>query len=103
MDYSHHRTKVFGWVIAGTILGAGIADFCSQLRPLREGTMRGPQAWLEKADRRIPFVMVGCLVGAVLGRSVEWILAAKRQGKSVFAYTVILVLVAIVFVLMAIP
>ena len=82
VDSQHRSAKrrpAFGWLIAGTLVGALIgewlaaAPYSSVLRGNRNGKQWYENNSVKVADRRIPFVLAGCLAGVVLGAVCEFI------------------------------
>lgn len=74
------RRPVFGWVIAGTLVGAVAGYWLAQARPKYEyNHVSSREAALKTADRLIPLVGVCSVFGAGLGCYAErWL--ADRVG-----------------------
>lgn len=88
-------SRPFGWVIAGTVFGAGIAHGCAEKAPiLTMKWLTRHQTALAIAERSISFVFAGCVIGALLGWWAELRLGRKIALTGAVAYFFLFYLIA---------
>lgn len=86
----------YGWVTVGTILGAWCADHFAYVAPIvTTKWLTRTEVSLAIAERRIPLIVAGCIVGALAGWYAERQLAPKVSLRRAVAYLVLLLIMFI--------
>lgn len=94
----NERPQIFGWLIAGALLGATAGMWLAEVRPTHEFTSNYyREARLKTAERRPHFAIGGAIVGAVLAGIYERSLSRQVTPVRVFAILVVIGVVALMF------